>query len=221
MLESLQPGWKELVLPLWEKHRQTIEPVLANEEEIFKDILEVLPPKKDIFRAFSIFPLQDLKVCIIGQDPYHNRGEAHGLCFSVTQGCKMPPSLRNIFKELEDSYGTFRTNTDLSDWAKQGVLLLNTALTVRENGPASHAKLWKEFTRDVISYIGSHCKHVVYMLWGSHSQSFEELIDKKHNYVLRHSHPSPLARKPFVGCKHFLLCNAYLEKERGTKITWT
>lgn len=217
---DLQPGWKELIQKTWEKHKDHIEPILSNEESIFEGVLDILPPKKDVFRAFCMFPLEELKVCIIGQDPYHNKGEANGLCFSVSRGCRMPPSLRNVFKELEDCYGQFRVDTDLSDWAKQGVLLLNTALTVREGGPGSHAKIWKEFTKDIVCHIGTHCKNVVFLLWGAHAQSFEDCIDPNKHYVLKHSHPSPLARKPFVGNKHFLLANAYLQKERNVKIQW-
>jgi uracil-DNA glycosylase len=171
-----------------------------------------------------MFPLEDLKVVILGQDPYHKKGEANGLCFSVPSGMKIPPSLRNVFKELDKSFGGgggggVRKNPDLSDWARQGVLLLNTGLTVREHSPGSHAGVWKDFTRAVVEYAGSF-GGVVFMLWGAHAQSFEDCIDAERNLVLKHSHPSPLSRKPFVGCGHFERCNEYLLEKRGACIRW-
>jgi len=199
--------------PIWNQHKSAIEKCI--EEEIHK--YQIFPPLSSVFNAFTL-SCPAVKVVIIGQDPYHNKGEAHGLAFSVQQG-KMPPSLRNIFKELNREYGIMRTNTDLSDWASQGVLLLNTALTVRENCPGSHIHIWKPFTSEVIKMLGG-MSGIVFMLWGKHAQQYECMIDNKNNLVLKHSHPSPLARKSFIGNNHFSQCNAYLITKNKTPITW-
>lgn len=206
-------GWCPTLLQMY---LTDIQPVLDNEEEMH----QVYPPREERFRAFEMSSVDDVKVCIIGQDPYHRKGEANGLCFSVSQGCKTPPSLRNIFKELERSYGVKRTITDLSDWGAQGVLLVNTALTVREGQPGSHAGLWKEFTKEAIKHLNQKRQGIVYMLWGAHAQSFKEFIDERNNLILTHSHPSPLSRKPFTGNQHFELCNAYLVERNMSPIKW-
>lgn len=223
MMTDVAPGWDELLAGLWQDCGASIEAFLEREAAQFKGMLEILPPRRDIFKAFELFPLDELKVVIIGQDPYHRKGEAHGLCFSVPEGAKIPPSLRNVFKELAEAYGVVRKNPDLSDWARQGVLLLNTALTVREHSPGSHAGVWKDFTRAVVKAVGAGSGGgggVVFMLWGAHAQSFEDCIDSEKNLVLKHSHPSPLSRKPFVGCGHFVRCNEYLVGRGGVGIQW-
>jgi uracil-DNA glycosylase len=212
-------GWREILERLWKTYGIEIENEFIKHNDVYIG-LDIFPLKSDIFKCFTFFSFSDLRVVIIGQDPYINKGEANGLCFSVNTGCKMPPSLRNVFKELNRSYGTMRTNTDLTDWAKQGVLLLNTALTVREHKSASHAKLWKTFTNDLIRYIGQNSRNVVFMLWGLHAQSFRGLIDETCNLVLKHSHPSPLARVPFTGNNHFVLCNEYLQTKGYECIKW-
>ncbi len=220
--DSVAPGWKVMLEDLWQDYGDSIQAFLDKEARDPQGMLEVMPPRRDIFRAFEMFPLDELKVVILGQDPYHRKGEANGLCFSVPEGMKIPPSLRNVFKELErggDGGLVRRTNPDLSDWARQGVLLLNTALTVREGGAGSHARVWKDFTRAVMEYIGD-LDGVVFMLWGAHAQSFEDCIDAQKNLVLKHSHPSPLSRKPFVGCGHFVRCNEYLLQKRRASIRW-
>lgn len=203
---------------------------------------DTLPERKDIFKAFTFFDINNLRVVIIGQDPYQNRPLANGLCFSVPSNTKLPPSLRNIFKELnncgiqsadapqsapqsvsQSAQGTPSVSprdTDLSDWAKQGVLLLNTALTVKENEAGSHTKHWKHFTADLISYIANNSKNVVYMLWGNHAQSYIEYINIDNNLVLTHTHPSPLSRKPFVDNGHFKRCNLYLQQHGFDEIRW-
>lgn len=212
-------GWKEILRELWKKYGKDIETEFENHKRIYVG-LEIFPRVEDIFRAFSFFPLSDLRVVIIGQDPYINSGEANGLCFSVNSGCKMPPSLRNVFKELDRCYGRLRKDTDLIDWARQGVLLLNTALTVREHKSASHSKMWRAFSNDLIEYIGRTCSGVVFMLWGLHAQSFSDKIDGSKNLILKHSHPSPLARVPFTGNNHFVLCNEYLSSKDYKVIKW-
>jgi len=206
---------------------------LFNREPILDEVCQrsdTLPPKDNIFKAFTFFEPKDLKVVIIGQDPYQNKNLANGLCFSVplsgstkvplSGSTKVPPSLRNIFKELERCYGTYRNDTDLSDWATNGVLLLNTALTVKENEPGSHTRLWKNFTTDLIKYISQNTKHVVYMLWGNHAQSYQKFINENENLILEHTHPSPLSRKPFVGNDHFRLANEYLQQHNKEQIIW-
>lgn len=220
IFDSVEPGWKGLLEDLWEEHGSKVQAFWDREDAQFGGMLKVLPPREDIFRAFEMFPLDELKVVVLGQDPYHTRGQANGLCFSVPEGMKTPPSLRNVFKELASSLGGgVRTNPDLSDWARQGVLLLNTALTAREHSPGSHAGVWREFTRALIEHVGG-LGGVVFMLWGAHAQSFEECIDAERNLVLKHSHPSPLSRKPFVGCGHFGRCNEYLIAGGRTAIRW-
>jgi len=180
----------------------------------------VYPPTELIFNAFNRFNTTELKVVLIGQDPYINKGEAMGLSFSVPEECKMPPSLRNVFKELEAEYGEQRTNKNLSDWADQGVLLLNAALTVRKGESLSHMKIWRDYTTDIIKHISTNYKNIVYILWGDFARRYSKLLDIDNNLVLEWSHPSPLCRKPFVGNNHFSLCNEYLEKNNKKSINW-
>ncbi len=182
----------------------------------------VYPPPKDIFRAFDLCPFDKVKVVILGQDPYHGKGQANGLCFSVNEGLSLPPSLKNIYKEIHSDLGiTPNPSGDLSRWAKQGVLLLNSVLTVLANKPASHAGMgWEKFTDEVIQKLSQNKKHVVYMLWGKYAQKKGEIIDKSNNLVLSSGHPSPFSEKLFFGNHHFTKCNAYLEKHGLTPINW-
>lgn len=195
----------------------------AIEERIRSDLdsgLEVYPPLDMVFEAFKYFKPNKLSAVILGQDPYANPGEAQGLCFSVPQGTRMPPSLRNIFKELDHEFDEVRTNTDLHDWAEQGVLLLNRALTVKQANPNSHKKEWHPFTEAVIKWINQHTSHVVFILWGNDARSCKEWIDPQKHLILEHTHPSPLSRTPFVGNKHFMQCNEYLIKHNKLPIKW-
>ena len=207
----------EDVLASWELPQ--IPQVLQTVKEAFPT-LEVFPPENERFAAFTHFQRRDLRVVILGQDPYIHLGEAHGLAFSVPNGCKMPPSLRNIFKELERAYGVKRTATDLTDWARQGVLLLNTALTVREGCSGSHSKLWFPYMHHFMKRLGEESTGVVFMLWGNHAQSYRHLINEEANLVLTWTHPSPLSRKSFVGCDHFETANRYLQGRGKERITW-
>ena len=177
--------------------------------------MEIYPPQNLILSAFNQFDTQDLKVIIVGQDTYINKGEAMGLCFSVPNGIKTPPSLRNILKEIKD-----RTNPDLTDIAKQGVLMLNRALTVREGQSMSHMAIWAAFTEDIIKYIANKYSGIVYMLWGNPAKELAKHLDMSKNLVLTHSHPSPLSRRPFIGNNHFVLCNEYLLSHNKTPIAW-
>ena len=182
----------------------------------------VFPPGSQIFRAFELTPVQQVKVVILGQDPYHGPGQAHGLSFSVPEGVPAPPSLKNIFKEIETDMGVQMSGyPNLENWARQGVLLLNAVLTVRCAEAASHSKIgWQEFTDAVIRYISDNCEGVVFMLWGNFARTKSELIDHSRHCVLEAAHPSPLARGAFFGCRHFSKANEYLTSIGRTPIDW-
>lgn len=207
---------------------KTWRDVLANEkqESYFQTLLQrvqaereggknIYPPAAEVFNAFRLTPLQDLKVVILGQDPYHGAGQAHGLCFSVPRGVKLPPSLRNIYKAIRHDYPDYEPpeHGDLTHWARQGVLLLNTVLTVEEGKAHSHASWgWERFTDTVIEKINDHCEGVVFLLWGAHAQKKGALIDRQRHHVLTAVHPSPLsAHRGFLTCGHFRRTNELLE----------
>jgi len=182
----------------------------------------VYPPGKLIFNAFEKTPFDRLKVVILGQDPYHGAGQAHGLCFSVQHGIKPPPSLINIYKEIQNDVGITPPNHGcLEKWAEQGVFMLNSILTVRANEATSHSKIgWETFTDAVIGKI-SELKHgVVFLLWGNFAKSKKYLIDTTKHFVLEAAHPSPLAGNAFSGCKHFSKTNALLEQQGLSPINW-
>jgi uracil-DNA glycosylase len=165
----------------------------------------IFPPGSQIFRAFELTPVDKVKVVILGQDPYHGPGQAHGLSFSVPEGVTAPPSLKNIFKEIESDMGLRMSGyPNLESWARQGVLLLNAVLTVRSGVAASHSKIgWQEVTDAVIKYISDNCEGVVFMLWGNFARTKSQLIDKSRHFVLETAHPSTLARGAFFGCRYF------------------
>lgn len=183
----------------------------------------VYPPGREIFRAFDACPFEQVKVVVLGQDPYHGAGQANGLCFSVAPGVKPPPSLVNIFKEIRDDLGKpIPPNGDLSRWAAQGVLLLNATLTVRASSPGSHQKKgWEEFTDAVVRLISEQKEHVVFLLWGAYAQKKGAVIDRAKHLVLESAHPSPFsADRGFFGCKHFSKANAYLRAHGLQEIDW-
>ncbi|MCR4998546.1 MAG: uracil-DNA glycosylase [Lachnospiraceae bacterium] len=183
----------------------------------------VFPPSEDIFNAFHFTPLSDVKVVIIGQDPYHNVGQAHGLCFSVQPGIDTPPSLQNIYKELQDDLGCYIPNNGcLTKWAKEGVLLLNTVLTVRAHEANSHKGIgWEQFTDAVIQIVDKKDDPVVFLLWGAPAQKKAALLHNPNHLILKAPHPSPLsAYRGFFGCKHFSQCNEFLEAHGKTPIDW-
>ncbi|MGQ7869711.1 uracil-DNA glycosylase [Sunxiuqinia sp. sy24] len=183
----------------------------------------IYPPAKLIFNAFNQCPFDQLKVVILGQDPYHGPGQAHGLCFSVNDGIRVPPSLRNIFKELQQDVGkTIPTSGNLTDWAKQGVLLLNATLTVRAGQAASHQKKgWETFTDAVIQQINAQKEHVVFILWGNYAIQKGELIDQSKHLVLTSVHPSPLsASRGYFGNKHFSQTNDFLKQHKLGPVNW-
>lgn len=183
----------------------------------------IYPRGSDIFKAFDRCDLADIKVVIIGQDPYHGPGQANGLCFSVCDGIRFPPSLLNIFKEIRDDLGKpIPVSGDLERWARQGVLLLNATLTVRANTPGSHQnKGWEEFTDAVIKKISSEKEGIVFLLWGAYAQKKGEIIDRSKHLVLMSAHPSPFsADRGFFGCRHFSKANAYLKSKGKDEIDW-
>lgn len=184
---------------------------------------KIFPSGKDIFRAFDTCSFDDVKVVILGQDPYHGEGQANGLCFSVSDGIKPPPSLVNIFKEIHNDLGKpIPKSGDLGRWASQGVLLLNATLTVRASQPGSHQKKgWEEFTDAVIRKISEERKNVVFLLWGAYAQKKGEIIDRSKHLVLMSPHPSPFsADRGFFGCKHFSKANEYLRTKGMKEIDW-
>lgn len=199
-------------------------------QELYKFVLEeyntrvVYPPADDIFNALHLTPLSQVKVVILGQDPYHNEHQAHGLSFSVLPEQKeLPPSLQNIYKELQDDLGCYIPNNGyLEKWAKQGVLLLNTVLTVRAHQPASHqGKGWEHFTDAIIEAVNAQDRPIVYMLWGRPAQSKIPMLTNPKHLILKAPHPSPLsAYRGFFGCRHFSQANAFLEKNGVSPIDW-
>ena len=183
----------------------------------------VYPKEEEEFNAFHKTPFKTLKIVLLGQDPYHGEGQAHGLSFSVPKEVKTPPSLINIFKEIENDLNIKNHGKgDLTKWAEQGVLLLNSTLTVRKNMAGSHQnKGWEQFTDKVISTISSKKEGVIFLLWGKFAQNKQKLIDKSKHHILMSSHPSPLSSyRGFLGCKHFSECNEILKKENKTEINW-
>lgn len=183
---------------------------------------KIYPEYKDIFNALRYTDFDDVKVVILGQDPYHGEGEAHGLSFSVKEGVRMPPSLRNIFKELKDDVGVDRTGTDLTNWAKQGVLLLNSIMTVVKDTPLSHKdKGWELFTDHIIEKLGAREKPIVFIFWGSYARSKKALIKNPNHKILESVHPSPLSSsRGFFGSKPFSQTNQFLKSNGIKEIDW-
>lgn len=183
----------------------------------------VYPPQNLIFNAFELCPFENVKVVLIGQDPYHGAGQANGLCFSVNDGIALPPSLRNIFKELKsDINSEIPVSGNLEKWAKEGVLMLNTILTVESSKPGSHKqKGWETFTDAVIKLVSDQKEHLVFLLWGNYAFEKEKLINTSKHLVLKAAHPSPLARGAFFGSKPFSKTNAYLKEHQIKEIDWT
>ncbi len=219
-IKSLHADWNELLKNEFNKAYFLQLSNFVNSAYLNK---AVYPPRQQVFNAFNLCLPSVLKVVIIGQDPYHQTGQANGLSFSVSDGIRIPPSLKNIFKELEQDVEGFRTpaSGNLEAWAKQGVLLLNTVLTVEDSQPGSHKDSgWLQFTDAVIRTISECKEHVVFMLWGNYAISKEPLIDASKHLILKAAHPSPLARGAFFGSKHFSKANEYLQKTGQSKVNW-
>lgn len=217
---QIEKSWKEALGAEFEKPYFA---ALVQELHRQKQAGEVIfPPGGQIFKAFELCPLDKVKVVILGQDPYHGYGQAMGLSFSVPQGVEAPPSLKNIFKEIESDLGIRMSGSpDLRPWAEQGVLLLNSVLTVRAGQPASHSRIgWQTFTDAVIKTISDRCEGVVFLLWGNYARSKAVLVDKSRHHVLEAPHPSPLARGAFFGCRHFSATNEILAAEGKSPINW-
>ncbi len=217
---KIEQTWKNALAGEFEKpYFASLVRFLHDEKAVGK---RVFPPGSQIFRAFELTPVPELKVVILGQDPYHGPGQAHGLSFSVPQNMPAPPSLKNIFKEIENDLGVRMSGyPDLEKWARQGVLLLNAILTVRSGEAASHSKIgWEEFTDAVIRYISDNCEGVVFLLWGNFARSKSVLIDRSKHCVLEAAHPSPLARGAFFGCRHFSKTNEFLASTGRKPIDW-
>jgi len=218
---KIEESWKEILKEEFDKiYFQHIISFLKAEKASGKIIY---PPGSLIFNAFQQTPFQKVKVVILGQDPYHNKGQAHGLSFSVPNGIPPPPSLINIFKELKNDLGIqIPLNGNLEKWASQGVLLLNASLTVRQNEPGSHSKIgWLQFTDQVIQKISKEKEGIIFLLWGKFAQEKQTLIDETKHFVLKAAHPSPFsAANGFFGCKHFSKTNDLLMKQQKIPIDW-
>ena len=215
--------WNSMLLAEKEKaYYQSMIAKIEVERSLGKTIF---PKEKDIFTAFDFTAFDDVKVVILGQDPYHGSGQAHGLSFSVLPGVKIPPSLRNMYKELADDIDGFviPEHGYLESWAKQGVLLLNTVLTVEEGKAHSHAKLgWETFTDSIIEQLNKNKENVIFLLWGAHAQKKGANIDDTRHSILKAPHPSPLsAHRGFFGCKHFSQVNELLKSKNVSEINWT
>lgn len=212
--------WNQLLKPEYDK--DYFKRLTSLVDEAYSQY-EVFPPKKLILNAIRLCPFDEVKVVIIGQDPYHNYGQANGLSFSVNDGVAMPPSLKNIFKELETDIPGFKMpgSGNLEAWAKQGVLMLNSVLTVQANLPGSHKNFgWQLFTDAMIGLVSGLKEHVVFLLWGNYAIGKAGLIDKSKHLVLTAAHPSPLARGAFFGCRHFSTANHYLAEHHKTPVNW-
>lgn len=216
----MEPKWREQLAgefgkPYFEKLAQFVKQEYAEHE--------VYPKGADIFKAFDACPFDETRVVILGQDPYHGPGQAHGLCFSVNEGIRIPPSLVNIFKELKADSGVEIPNSgNLEKWSRRGVLLLNATLTVRARTPGSHqGKGWEEFTDAAIEKLSVNRKNIVFLLWGAYAQKKGSIIDAENHLVLKAAHPSPFAaHKGFFGCRHFSQTNKYLTDNGLDPIDW-
>ena len=216
----IEESWKRELAEEWEKDYFVRLTQFVREEYATK---QIFPPGRQIFAAFNSTPFHDVKVVILGQDPYHDVGQANGLCFSVNDGIQFPPSLRNIFKEIESDIGTpVPQSGDLSRWAKQGVLLLNATLTVEAHRAGSHQRHgWEQFTDSVIAHLAVHRDNLVFILWGRYAIGKGAFIDRNRHLVLTSVHPSPLsAHRGFFGNHHFSRTNQYLIEHGKTPIEW-
>lgn len=218
---DLHSSWLEYLAPEFEQpYMQRLKAFLLAEKQQGKVIY---PESKNIFNAFNSTPLDQVKVVILGQDPYHGPGQAHGLCFSVQRGIRVPPSLQNMYKELNRDLGfTHPGHGCLQAWADQGVLLLNATLTVQQANAGSHqGRGWETFTDKAIDLVNQQCQGVVFLLWGSYAQKKAAFIDQSRHLVLKAPHPSPLsAHRGFIGCGHFSQANHYLQSQGKSPINW-
>lgn len=229
-------NWKQILQSICEENKDKtlkLNDFLNKEKDKFNGFAEIFPPQNNIFNAFNYFNIENLKVVIIGQDPYHQKGQAMGLSFSVPKNVKIPPSLRNIIKEIKMEFDEYKNidlsslNGDLTHLANQGILLLNTTLTVRESSPNKHKKPWNYFTYNVIKHIVNNCENVIFMLWGNESKQIKENlvkdnVDINNNIFLESCHPSPLSanRGDWFGSNQFIKCNELLVQNNRDPIKW-
>lgn len=222
MTLKLEESWKAVLYPEFEEEYMKTLREFLQKEQVSEQVL--YPPNALVFNAFEHTPFDKVKVVILGQDPYHGAGQAHGLSFSVQKGTPFPPSLQNIFKELMSDISDYKypANGDLTFWADQGVLLLNATLTVQANKAGSHQKMgWEKFTDKVIEELSNRKTGIVFLLWGKYAQAKGDLIDSGRHFILKAAHPSPFsAYNGFFGCKHFSKTNEILEKQNVAPINW-
>ena len=225
LVNQLNTDWKSVINKIISENQEYFEELQTFLDKDYKDFegfLDIYPPNNLVFNCFNQFNVDQLKVVILGQDPYHSHGQAMGLSFSVPSNVKLPPSLKRIYKEInEDLKIETPSNGDLTFWSQQGVLLLNTALTVRQNKPNSHSKIWKTFTTLIINYINNNTENIIFLLWGNHAKSYKKLINLDKHHCLESSHPSPLARTGWFGCKHFSKTNEILSNINKDPINWS
>lgn len=221
MIENSTHTWQEALSA--EKQKAYFQTIMQFLKQELSQNKTIYPKHADTFNALKLTPLDQVKVVIIGQDPYHGPNQAHGLCFSVQKGVAIPPSLENIFKEIHNDLGLpIPAHGNLEKWAKQGVLLLNVSLSVEAHKPQSHANIgWETFTDKIIQVVNDHCQGVVFLLWGSSAQKKAAMIDPTKHFILKCPHPSPLsAHRGFFGCRHFSKTNEILRKQNKTPIDW-
>ena len=218
-LSNLKTNWHTIISECLKKYPE-IDIKLSEEQENFKGLAEIYPPTELIFNCFNYFNVEQTKVVILGQDPYHQPNQAQGLSFSVPNNVKIPPSLVNIFKEIDNEYGSKPNKGNLEFWAKQGVLLLNNTLTVRQSSANSHLKIWKDFTQDVLLKLLEVKKDVIFLVWGGNAKKCVTKLPIK--YSLKANHPSPLSanRGGWFGCSHFKECNRILRELNEEEINW-
>lgn len=225
-LDNIKTNWKEIITEILKLDKfKNLEKNLIEEYENFEGLAEIYPKKELIFNAFNYFNFEDLKVVIIGQDPYHQPNQANGLCFSVNKNIKIPPSLKNIFREIYDNYDLELPNLttgNLEYLAQQGILLLNNTLSVRQSTPNSHLKIWKGFSDEIIKYILKNHNNIVFLLWGNNAKKILKNKNIKNHYTLEANHPSPLSANKggWFGNKHFIKTNKILEENKKEKINW-
>ena len=221
LIHMVQTDWSGVLKNIHDKLEDKSN--ILNINKILKN-LNIYPPVPIIFNAFNHFNIKDTRVVILGQDPYHQKSQAMGLAFSIFSDCKIPPSLRNIIKEINNEYTDPEINNNngnLMYLVEQGVLLLNSSLTVFDSKPGCHMKYWEEFTDKIIEHLSTNNENIVFMLWGNFSRSKKKFIDTSKHYILETTHPSPLsANKGFLGSNHFKQCNEYLESKKIKSIVW-